>query len=217
MNRLVRPVMFAFEPDVVHQYSKISFGASGAPTIDTNQSKGICSVVRKSYSITGDITNTSATVANVSSFAGLYKGMSISGTGIPAATTISSMNPGAGTITLSAAATATTASLAITVAGGQYTITFGSQFSPAKFDAYVKLLGLSHNWDMSGLQGGASTGASAPAAPSMILVGNNISSSSLANLIVQFGQWSGATFTAADPASGEIVRIAAQLCRSTAK
>lgn len=216
MNRLVRPVLFAFEPDVVLQFSKISFGSTGAPTIDTTQSKGICSVVRKSISVTGTTTNGSDTVTGVSSMLGIYVGMSVTGTGIPAAVTVAAANPGAGTIQLSDLATAS-GTPTLTIAGGQYTITFGAQFSPARLDAYVKLLGLHYNWDMT-VKNAAAAGsiAASPAAPYMFLVTNNISNGSLANLIVQFGKLNNATFTAADPASGDIVRIAAQLCRSTA-
>lgn len=225
MNRLLRPVQFAFEPDVVNIFGKISFGAAGAPTMDTTQCKGLCNVTRKSISITGDIANTSPTVSNVSSFAGLYNGMSITGTGIPASTTILSMTPGSGTITLSANATATTSTLAITVAGGQYVIQLG-RTAGVNLDTYNKLLGLHHTWDETGLQGGASTGASSPAAPAMFLVGNLTNTVTVpptvasaltsATLTVQFGTLSAGTFVAKDPASGEIVRLALQMCRSSA-
>lgn len=224
-NRLMHPVMFAFEADTCHLFAKISFGAAGAPTLDTTQCKGFCNITRKTISITGDITNASPTVSNVSSFAGIYNGMSITGTGIPANTTISAKNPGAGTITLSQNATATTSTLAISVAGGQYVIQLGRQ-AGVQLDTYTKLLGLSHNWDESGLQGGVSTGASSPAAPAMFIVGNNTkvvtsprtiaTALTDATLTIQFGHFSGATFVAADPASGEIVRLAAQFSRSTA-
>lgn len=225
MNRLVRPVCFAFEPDVVSVFALISFGSTGAPTLNTTQCKGICNITRKTISITGDIANTSPTVSNVSSFAGLYVGMSITGTGIPAATTISAMTPGSGTITLSQNATATTATLAISVAGGQYVIQLGRQ-AGVQLDTYNKLLALSHNWDESGLQGGASTAASSPAAPAMILIGNQTAVRTVpptvagnltdATITVQFGTLSGATFVAADPATGEKVRLSVKLCRSGA-
>lgn len=215
MNRLVRPVIFAFEPDVVLQSSKISFGAAGAPTIDTTQSKGICSVVRTSITSASATTSGSASVTGVT-LVGVYNGMGVTGTGIAASTTVSSVNPAAGTLTLSQNATAT-GTPTLTFSGGQYTITFGAQFSPARFDAYVKLLALHHSWDMTA-NNAAQAGSSpaSPAAPSMFLVTNNISNGSLANLIVQFGTLSGGTFTAKDPASGDVVRISARLCRSTA-
>ncbi len=225
MNRLVRPVAFAFEPDVVSIFAKVSFGSAGAPTMDTMQCKGICNVTRKSISIIGDITSTSPTVENVSSFAGLYVGMSISGTGIQAGSTILSMDAGAGTITLSANATATTAELAITVAGGQYVIQLGRQ-AGVQLDTYNKLLALSHIWDESGLQGDADTAASDPAAPSMFIVGNQTGVRTIpptiagnltdATVTVQFGTYSGGTFVAVDPASGDVVRLMLSMSRSSA-
>ena len=218
MNRYVRPICFGFEPDIVSVFALASFGAAGAPTLNTNYSKGLCNLARNSITLTGDIASGNATVSNVSSYAGLYIGMGISGVGIQAGSTIAALTPGSGTLTLSATATATTPTLAITVAGGQYTLTYGSQYTPFKrLDAYVRLLALSHNWDESGTQGGASTGAIVPVAPAMFLVANNISTSTLANLVLQFGYYTGSgVFTAKDPASGEVVRIYASFTRSTA-
>src|SRR5205085_831508 len=63
-------------------------------------------------SFIGDTTNLSATVANVSSIAGLFVGQHLSGAGIPAGTTISSV--GTTTITLSQAATATATGVTLT-------------------------------------------------------------------------------------------------------
>lgn len=63
---------------------------------------------------TGDLTNGSTAIANLSSAAGLIHGMPVSGTGIPAATFI--LN-NAGTWLLSKAATATNAGVVLTCAG----------------------------------------------------------------------------------------------------
>jgi len=63
-------------------------------------------------STTGDTTNGSATIANVASFTGAVVGATISGNGIPANTTISSITTT--TIVMSANATATAAGVAIT-------------------------------------------------------------------------------------------------------
>lgn len=221
-NRNNRPVMFAFEPNLTHVFAMINFGAAGAPSLATNaqgvsNSKGVCNIALVSTAVTGSTTNTSTSVTSVSSFAGLYVGQSITGAGIPAATTIAAMNAGAGTITLSAAATATAAGVSLTVSGGQYTITFGSQFTPFKrLDPYVRLSHMKHIWDESGLQGGASTGASAPAAPALFIVANNISNASLASITFQVGSGSGASFVSAVPASGEILRLSFDFVQSTA-
>lgn len=225
-NRYARPIMFAMEPDVVFLFGRFTFGSSGAITKVANDSKGFCNATRVAISITGDITNSSATVSNVSSFAGLYVGMGISGTGIQAGSTILSMNAGAGSLVLSATATATTATLAITVAGGQYLFQLGS-LAAVNLDVYNKLLGLNANWDLSGLPGAVSTAASTPAAPSMFLINNSVSIRTIpttaasvltdASFKVQFGTFSAGTFGAKDPASGEILRLALQLSRSSAQ
>lgn len=65
-------------------------------------------------SVTGDTTNTSAVVTNVSSTTGLYSGQPISGTGIPASTRILTVDS-ATQITMTANATATNAGVTITV------------------------------------------------------------------------------------------------------
>lgn len=215
MNRLVRPVMFAFEADVVHQFNQISFGAAGAATISALNSRGICGFARKTITSASATTNTSASVTGLT-LVGVYNGMSVTGTGIPASTTVSSVNPTAGTLTLSNAATAT-GTPTLSFSGGQYTMTFGSQLSPARFDAYYKLLGLHHVWDLSANEAlGTASSPSTPAAPHVIIVQNNINSATLANIVLQFGTLSTATFVAADPASGEVLRLAVQLCRSSA-
>lgn len=216
MNRLGRPVAFTMEPDVVSIFANISFGAAGAPTLNQttpNTSKGLCGISLNVISITATTDGSTAVLTAVSSFAGLYVGMGISGAGIPAGATISSMAPGSATITISANTTAAHSGETVSVSGGQYVLTFGRNISLNQLDAYVKLLGLTHSWDESGLQGGASTGASSPAAPAMWVVANNISNASLANIIVQFGSSLG---VAANPANGERVRLSCFLCRSTA-
>lgn len=64
-------------------------------------------------SITGTVASSSTSVTSVSSTTGLYKGMPISGTGIPTGTTIAVV--GTGTLTLSAAATADGSAEALSV------------------------------------------------------------------------------------------------------
>jgi hypothetical protein len=76
-------------------------------------------VLNPDVSITGDTTNGSPTIANVSSFTDVIDGMSISGAGIPAGATISSHNSGANTITLSANATATATGVTLTLSASR--------------------------------------------------------------------------------------------------
>lgn len=64
-------------------------------------------------SFTGDTTDTSTTVTNVSSFTGLDVGQTIEGAGIPAGTTIASLDSGAGELELSQAATATATTVSL--------------------------------------------------------------------------------------------------------
>lgn len=65
---------------------------------------------------TGDTTNGSATVANVSSFTGLVVGQYLSGTGIPSVGTerIQSLNPGGNSLVMTSNATATNTGVTIT-------------------------------------------------------------------------------------------------------
>lgn len=59
-------------------------------------------------------TNTNTTLSNVSSFTGLFVGQALSGTDIAAGARISSMDTGASTITMTAAATGTTVGVTVT-------------------------------------------------------------------------------------------------------
>ena len=224
MNRFVRPIMFAFEPDMVFVAAKVSFGASGAPTLDTKNSKGVCNISLNTETFTGTTANASPTVSAVSSFAGLYPGMLVSdgGVHIPAATTISSMNAGAGTITLSQNATGTNTGLTAT---GGYIVQFGTQ-AGVRLDAYNKLLVVQHIWDETGLPGTASVAAGSPQAPNMIINGNNISIRTIpgtvasalsdASITVYFGTVSAGQFTVVSPGNGEICRLMFKLVRSGA-
>lgn len=297
MNRLVRPIMFAFEPDVTKVFAMAQFGAAGAPTLNTANSKGVCQWAASTQVWKATTSNTSASVTAAESLYGVYNGMSVTGTGIPASTTVSAVNPSAGTLTLSNAATASNVATPLTFSGGQYIVTFGSQYTPFKrLDNYVKLLQMTYNWDVAvnaKLQ--TSSSPSAPAAWMVFLVSNqsalanqsftvtgttatstsvtalatngsngvlpaaitpgmlvsgsgvaagtyvesvNIASNSMvlsaatttsvtgdiltitpinpSSVIFQCGTYSGATFTAANPASGEILRLAFDLSRSNA-
>lgn len=70
-------------------------------------------------STTGDTTNTSSLIKNVATTVGLYNGMTITGTGIPGATTILSFT--ANSITLSANATASNSGVTFTILGTKLT------------------------------------------------------------------------------------------------
>ena len=69
------------------------------------------------FTFTGTLTSGSASITGVSSTVGLAAGLVVTGTGIPSGTTIQTVNPSAGTITLSAKATVS-ASQSLTAAFG---------------------------------------------------------------------------------------------------
>lgn len=229
MNRLVRPIMFAFEPDVVKVFSRLTFGASGAVTLDTKNSKGICNAAIQTVSLTATTDGSTAVLTAPSSLVGLYVGMDITGAGIPAGSTITAITAATPSITISQNTTGAhvTEAMVAGAAGGVYTITFGSQFSPFKrLDTYNKLSQVTHLWCEEGVPGSASVQALVPNAPQMILINNSIGVSSSASITVAFGASvvtaaSGATapssaFTVLVPSSGEIVRLAVDLVRSSA-
>lgn len=64
---------------------------------------------------TGDTTNTSTTIKNMSSVSGIFPGMSITGTGIPANTTVTRVDPVALSLLVSNAATATNTGVTLTI------------------------------------------------------------------------------------------------------
>lgn len=68
---------------------------------------------------TGNLSSGSPTISSVSSLAGIVVGMSISGTGIPANTTVIAM-PTTTSITMSANATATNTGVTLTLAGDNF-------------------------------------------------------------------------------------------------
>lgn len=224
MNRYVRPIAFAFEPDVVSIFAKVTFGASGAPTLDTNNSKGLCSFLLNTISFTGTTANASPTVSVVSSFAGLYKGMTVQDSGPTNVNqAISSFNAGGSTITLGGNATGTNTGL--TATGGQYILQLGQQ-AGVRLDAYNKLLDFSYVWDQTTAQGSASVLALAPNAPSIFIVGNTTSVRTIpgtatsaatdCTLKLQMGSGSGTSFAAAVPNNGDVLRFWIALCRSSA-
>lgn len=214
-NRNFTPVLFGLEKNLVLLGAHITFGANGAPTLDAINSKGFLSVAQFSTSFTATASTTASFTA-VSNFTDLYNGMTISGTNIAASSIISAINAGAGTFTSSNASTGVVS--AVTATGG-YTLSLGAliQNSPRR-DTYAKLIDLDIISDLSGLQGGASTQAGTPAAPSWFMIQNNVANGSLANVVLMCGTMNGAgaTFKAVQPASGEGIYVRMLLCNSTA-
>jgi hypothetical protein len=230
MNRFGRPVAFTLEPDVVSLFAQISFGAAGAPTLKQGPypaafSKGFCNCTLNSIVTTATLASTMTSVTAAASLVGVYNGMSVTGTGVPASTTVSAVDPVAGTLTLSNAATASGVET-LTFSGGQYLFQLGS-LAAVNLDVYHKLLGVEFEFDAVA-NNAAETGTS-PAAPACtvgFLVANSVSIRTIpttavsvltdASLTMQFGNGAGASFVAANPASGELLRLWLALTRSTA-
>jgi hypothetical protein len=93
---------------------------------------------------TADTTDTDATLTNVSSFAGLYVGMTIIGTGIPANTTISSMDVGTSTIEMSQNATATNAGVTIIASGSIDSLELSLDAFAAAFGREISVFNSAH-------------------------------------------------------------------------
>jgi len=114
---------------------------------------------------------------------------------------------------------------ALTASSGLYVLQLGAQ-AAVRLDAYNKLLSFQHSWDESGSQGGASTLALAPNAPSAFITSNNVSIRTIpqtaasvltdCTLSLQFGSGSGTSFVAAIPNNGDVARIYLCLSRSGA-
>src|SRR6185295_18831111 len=139
MNRLVRPVNFAFEPDVVHVFGRVTFGASGAPTLDTSNSKGVCNFTQVTIQTSGIVTSGGTTISGIGSLAGVYNGMKVSGSGVSGSSVVSAVSPTGVTLTTANAATGDASGATLSFIGGQYRIQLGSQ-AGVRLDTYHKLL-----------------------------------------------------------------------------
>lgn len=94
-----------------------------AATAITSAGSAVPTVAEQAQSATGDITTASNVIANFKPAGAAQVGALIAGTGIPTGTTITGVTGpvnGVVSVTISANATATTASLAITVTGGAF-------------------------------------------------------------------------------------------------
>lgn len=219
-NRDFSPVNFAMEKNVVYLSSHITFGSTGVPTLDTQNSKGICNFAIDALSFNANSVGSSATLSSVTSFAGLFGGMSLAG-GFGSGT-ISSITAGSGLITLaSGTGVVTTNGGLITATGGRFRVQFGTQ-AGVRLDSYYKFLGYEYSWDMSAssVSGTATTQAQAPSAFDVLLVQNNTrqrtiprtatSGSTDCSLVLQIGNdqgGAGANFVAANPQAGAGLRV----------
>lgn len=216
-NRYSNPVQFAMEPNVVFLSAHVTFGATGVPTLDTVNSKGICNFAVDTVAFTANSVGSSSTLSSVSSFAGLYVGQVIAGA---ISGTIASITAASGLITLvSGTGVPTTNAGAMLANTGRFRVQFGTQ-AAVRLDSYYKFLGLSTSWDMSAssASGGALVQALTPAAPTIFMVQNNTrvrtiprtstSGSTDCSMVLEFGsQANQNVFTAVAPVAGSGLRI----------
>lgn len=225
------PVLFTKEKNVWTLACRLVFDNNGGVYLDPMSSKGICAANPDQVSFSGNTVGSSVSISSITSFSGLFNGMSVTGiTGGAGTSTISSMNANTGVVTLASGTGVTTQPAnALIATGGRYRIQFGQQ-SGVRLDTYVKLM--SFNADIREVTASASGSATSlqffPNAPQAFIVQNNIpvrtipmtttSGSTDASVVVQFGYYGADhnTFTAAAPKAGEVVHLRFTLGNSTA-
>lgn len=223
-NRYNTPVVFAMEPNMVTLSAHVTFGATGIPTVDAINSKGIANVWNQSLPFTGATSSGSSTITSVSSFLGLYTGMTISGSGVAGSPTIGTISAATGSVVLSGPVGAGTA---FNATGGRLIFQFGLNVGN-RLDSYYKVLAVLNSWDESSASasGSATVAALAPASGFGFIQDNNVnqrtipattvSGSSDCSIILQYGQGAGVNFVAANPVAGEGLRVLFVLGNSSA-
>lgn len=216
-------VVFTKELNVWTLSARLTFGAAGAVTVSPINSKGIIAVNPETVAFTGATTNSSTSLSSVSSFDGIFAGMTITGPAgdLQASTTVSSWTATTAVLTLSKQAITTEATTAAFFAtGGRYRVQFGTQ-SITGLTPFVKLLGMSVVNDLSS---GSASGAYAyaqvaPPATHAFIIDNKLSvktipatqatNSTDASVAIQFGYGvgPGTGFIAQAPADGTVVTV----------
>lgn len=229
MNRYTTPVQFAFVKNLVTVSCRVVFGANGVAILDTNNSKGVCAFNQETVAFTGATTNSSTSVGTVSSFNGLYPGMSVVGStgSLQAGVTISSVSGVAKTVVLSSQAILTGGVNTLFATGGRYRVQFGYQ-AAVNLDGYYRVLSVqkTHFLDTASTSGTALTSALTPGTSDMMIVQNNIgvrtipgtstSGSTDCSLAIQLGDGVNSGFTALSPQPGEVMHFTFQLVNSSA-
>jgi hypothetical protein len=223
-------VAFTKEKNVWTLSAQLQFGPSGAVTLNTSNSKGFCAAWNESVAFTGGTTDSSSSLGTVSSFAGVFRGMSLAGANIQAGTTVGSFTAAGGIITLAGPlpTASGTAEGTFQATGGRYRLQLGT-VAGQNLTPFVKVLGVNVTYDCST---GSSSGAAnymqrAPAAPVVFVVQNKVSirtvpptaatNSTDASIAIQFGYGvgPGTGFVAQPPSDGETVRVDFILGNST--
>lgn len=188
------PVLFTKEKNVWQLSCRFVIGANGQPVLDTNNSKGFCAVWQNTPTFTAGTTASSSVIGTVSSFQGLFSGMTFSVATSSAfidSAVIGSFTAASDTFRVTAAnnaqagfpqASIPSLQFVVGSAGGgtgQYIIQLGQQ-AAIRTSTYVKLIGINHSFDMTtaSAQGTAVVSQVAqaqlvPVAPAMILIDDN--------------------------------------------
>lgn len=224
-GRNFTPVSFTLEKNVVFLFGRVFFGANGAVSLDTNNSKGTCAAWQSTPTFTGTTSSGSAVVSSITSFFGLYTGMSLTGNGVSG--TIGTISASTKSIVMSALATSAQATTTISASGGQYVLQFGT-IAGVALDTYAKFLRFTVSFDETtgSATGTATQAAFAPTSGGGFVIRNNTSvrtvpgtatsGSTDCTLVIQFGLGNGTGFVATNPAAGEAARYAVVLGNSNA-
>lgn len=227
-NRYSSAVLFAMEKNLTILSARVTFDANGACALVPSSSKGFCAMNPESVTFNGTTTNSASTIGTISSFAGLFTGMTVTGStgSLQSSTTLGSLSV-AGGITISKQAILTGAANTLTATGGRYRLQFGS-LAATNLDAYAKLLDVHVAWDGStgSAIGSATSLALAPNGPTAFVVDNkttvrtipatSTSGSTDCSLALQFGSGHGPAFVARTPQAGEACWIYVVFSNSTA-
>lgn len=216
-NRYNTPVVFAMEPNIMTLAARVTFGATGVPTVDAINSKGIANVWNQTIAFSGATSSGSSTITSVSSFAGLYTGQTISGSGIAGTPTIGTISASTGSVVLSGPVGAA-GTTAFQSSGGRYVFQFGLNVGN-RLDSYYKLLWTKAEFHETSASASGSflVAALAPAAPNAFVVANNTktrtipatatSGSTDCSLAIQLGAGVGTGFVAGNPVAGETMHV----------
>lgn len=234
-NVYATTVSFQKEKNVTTLYATVVFNGSGVPVLQTNDSKGIANFWQETVSLNANVVNSTTSLSSVSSFAGLFSGMNLTGAGLATSQVISSMSvSGAadGSITVTKQNITTGGAVPLVAEGGRYRVQFGTinGSAPVRYDAYNKLLQVNYTWDMttSSASGTAAQLQLAPNATSVFVLGSisfnqvtvpnsTTSGSTDASIVLQMGDGAGLSFQAKDPQNGEKLRLEFVFGNSTAR
>lgn len=225
-NRFGTPIMFGMEKNIVLLYARATFGSGGAVMLDTMNSKGICNIAVNTPTFTASTINSSTAIGSVSSFQGIFSGMSVKDltNTLQTNTTIGTVAAATSSLVFNKQSITTADGDTLVASGGQYLIQFGSQ-AGIRLDSYFKLLEVQHSFDMTTSSAVGTATVSqvaqaqlAPQNPSMLVIRDttrvrtipavSTSASSDCTLLLQFGTGSGVNFVAGPPGAGEAIRLA---------